>query len=388
MRSTCGALLRNRQADGGHELAGAIQVTESVYQALNGRFSSVPAARASLPRRSRRFSTCWWTAVEEAAGIGTRRYRSPTSRPACSVGWETGSSQSSQGILQFVSDPDGHGGSWPGSATALAQDDALGIHARALSCRFNAFPLSPSLHSWSAPGFVLRSSTGWALSAREGSVGDFLVLILAREMAPVVTTLILIGRSGTVILDEVAHLSLNGQIRVLESHGVDPTDLIAVPRTFAIAVAVFVLNMLFLHLALWSGYLGATLTGLTAISLLEFVENVLQGVTLKDHLLLLIKPLIIGLVTPSSRLAGPEGRRPRHWPYARRCRVNSVYSLLATLSDRHLISAVLWMPDTPHSLTGNNIAGARRSASRRFAAFPAGSGSGSTAGPAAPDLLG
>ncbi|MCP5429438.1 MAG: ABC transporter permease [Chromatiaceae bacterium] len=104
----------------------------------------------------------------------------------------------------------------------------------------------------------------------------------------------------------------------------------------------FALNMLFLHLALWSGYLGAALTGLTAISLLEFVENVLHGMTLKDHLLLLIKPLVMGLViayipiwlaglrVEASALAVRQAM-PRQF----------VYSLLATFLIGTMISAVL-----------------------------------------------
>ena len=245
-----------------------------------------------------------------------------------------------QGILQFVGDLTATvaRGLVPGNWRRTMRSEFM----RALyRVGFNAIPAVAVSALLVGIGFVLQIIYWLGVIGQENSVGDFLVLILAREMAPVVTALILIGRSGTVILDEVAHLSLDGQIRVLESHGVDPTDLIAVPRTFAIAVAVFVLNMLFLHLALWSGYLGATLTGHTAISLLEFVETVLQGMTLKDHLLLLIKPLIIGLViafipiwlglrTTTSALAVRQAM-PRQF----------VYSLLATFLIGTLISAVL-----------------------------------------------
>jgi len=245
-----------------------------------------------------------------------------------------------RGILQFVGD----------LSVTLARGLVPGNWRRTMRAEFiralyrvgfNAIPAVAISALLVGIGFVLQIIYWLGVIGQEGSVGDFLVLILAREMAPVVTTLILIGRSGTVILDEVAHLKIDGQIRILESHGVDPTDVIAVPRVFATAVAVFALNMLFLHLALWSGYLGAALTGLTAISLLEFVENVLHGMTLKDHLLLLIKPLVMGLViayipiwlglrVEASALAVRQAM-PRQF----------VYSLLATFLIGTMISAVL-----------------------------------------------
>jgi len=245
-----------------------------------------------------------------------------------------------RGILQFVGD----------LSVTLARGLVPGNWRRTMRAEFiralyrvgfNAIPAVAISALLVGIGFVLQIIYWLGVIGQEGSVGDFLVLILAREMAPVVTTLILIGRSGTVILDEVAHLKIDGQIRILESHGVDPTDVIAVPRVFATAVAVFALNMLFLHLGLWSGYLGAALTGLTAISLLEFVENVLHGMTLKDHLLLLIKPLVMGLViayipiwlglrVEASALAVRQAM-PRQF----------VYSLLATFLIGTMISAVL-----------------------------------------------
>ncbi|MDX5299988.1 MAG: ABC transporter permease, partial [Gammaproteobacteria bacterium] len=134
------------------------------------------------------------------------------------------------------------------------------------------------------------------LVGQKGSVGNFLVTMLVREIAPIVTALIVIGRSGTVLLDEVGRFRAEGQVRMLESHGVDPTDFIAVPRCFAMALATYMLTLILLYLALWSGFIAASLSGLTPITLLEFVDAVLSNMTLGDNLLLLVKPLMIGFV--------------------------------------------------------------------------------------------
>ena len=145
-------------------------------------------------------------------------------------------------------------------------------------------------------GLVVQVLYWLSLVGQEGSIGGFLVMMLVRQIAPVVTVLIVIGRSGSVLLDEVGQFKVDGQIRMLESNGIDPTDFIAVPRCFSMALATFMLTMIFLYVALWSGFIAASLAGLTVISLSEFVDGVLSNMTLGDNLLLLIKPLVTGFV--------------------------------------------------------------------------------------------
>jgi len=190
-------------------------------------------------------------------------------------------------------------------------------------------------------GIVLQIIFWLDFIGQEGSIGGFLVLILVREIAPVVTALIVIGRSGTVMLYEVGHLKIDGQLRMLESHGVDPTDFLAIPRSFGSAVAAFVLTILFLHVALWSGYISAALSGLTSISLLEFVEDVLSNMTLRDHLLLLIKPVLMGLIIVYIPIWLGMRLEPSALVMRRALPLSFVYSLLATFVIGAIISGIL-----------------------------------------------
>ncbi len=189
-------------------------------------------------------------------------------------------------------------------------------------------------------GLVLQIIYWLDVAGQEGRVGDFLVLVLIREIAPIVTALIVIGRSGSVMLDEVGHLTVNGQIRMLESHGIDPTDYIAIPRVFATALSLFMLTMFFMYTALWSGYLAASIAGLTSISLLEFVDEVLSGMTLGDHVLLLVKPTITGFVI--GYIAVWLGLRvePTALAVRRALPQGFVYSLVATFVVGAAVSAV------------------------------------------------
>jgi phospholipid/cholesterol/gamma-HCH transport system permease protein len=190
-------------------------------------------------------------------------------------------------------------------------------------------------------GLVLPLIRWLQLAGQEDAVGDFLVLLLIREVAPVVTALIVVGRSGSVMLDEIGQFRVNGQIRMLESHGIDPTDLLAIPRCFATALAMFTLTMLFLYAALWSGYLAASLAGLPIISLVEFADEVLSNMTLGDHLLLLLKPTVTGFVI--GHIAVWIGLRvePNMLGVRRALPRGFVYSLLATFLIGIAVSAAV-----------------------------------------------
>ncbi len=145
-----------------------------------------------------------------------------------------------------------------------------------------------------AGGLVLQIIYWLDYAGQENRIGEFLVLVLVRQIAPVICALILIGRSGAAMVDDIGQLNASGHMRYLQSHGIDPTMLITVPRTFAMAIACFLLTMLFMHTALWSGFIVASVSGLSNLSALAFVEDVIGNMTLTDHLLLIVKPLLTG----------------------------------------------------------------------------------------------
>jgi phospholipid/cholesterol/gamma-HCH transport system permease protein len=190
-------------------------------------------------------------------------------------------------------------------------------------------------------GLVVQVIYWLRFAGEEERIGQFIVLALIRQIAPVGTVLIIIGRSGSVLVDEVAQLTRSGHARLLASHGVDPTDFITIPRVFAVAVAAFLLTVLFLHTALWSGYLAASLAGLSTNTPLEFIASVAGIMSLDDHLLLVVKPLVTGYVV--GYLSVWFGMRVEPGPHGIRRALPKAFvtSLIATVAIGALITAVL-----------------------------------------------
>jgi phospholipid/cholesterol/gamma-HCH transport system permease protein len=153
--------------------------------------------------------------------------------------------------------------------------------------------------------------------------------------------LIIIGRSGSVLVEEIGQMTRSGHLRALASHGVDPIDIIMIPRAFAMAAAAFLLTLLFLHTALWSGYLAATIVGVTDKPPDEFTATVLGIMSLNDYLLLVAKPTINGYIV--GYLSIWFATRIEHGPHGIRRALPKAFaaSLIATIAIGILITALL-----------------------------------------------
>jgi phospholipid/cholesterol/gamma-HCH transport system permease protein len=127
---------------------------------------------------------------------------------------------------------------------------------------------------------------------------------------------ILLGRSGTVTVVQLGEVAATGQTRILEGQGIDPFQLLVLPRALAYAVAGFTLGMLFLTVALATGYLVGAQLGAVAGPAGEFLGNVVAALGRRDFALLPIKLAVIGalvaLTTAVTGLSSTPHEKPEH----------------------------------------------------------------------------
>ena len=127
--------------------------------------------------------------------------------------------------------------------------------------------------------------------------GGIFVMVIVREVAPLLVNFIVIGRSGTAIATELANMKVTGEIRVLEAQGLDPLRYLALPRVFGMMISVFCLTMVFIVVSLLSGFLSGLLMGLPGDQLDFFVDSVLKALCPGDVPNLLAKTLAPGFLT-------------------------------------------------------------------------------------------
>ncbi len=125
-------------------------------------------------------------------------------------------------------------------------------------------------------------------------VAELLVLTMIREVAPLFTALIIVGRSATVMAVMLGRTVASGQIRSLEGMGVDPLHFLIVPRVVAATFGCFSLTILFLCVSLAMGYVAGIIGGIGDISPGRFVVEVLGAMGVREFVLLITKSLVCG----------------------------------------------------------------------------------------------
>jgi phospholipid/cholesterol/gamma-HCH transport system permease protein len=145
-------------------------------------------------------------------------------------------------------------------------------------------------------GMVLALQVTYAMGqfGAEGYVGGSVALSLARELAPVLTALMVIGRSGSAIATELGTMRVTEQIDAMETMAVNPVQYLAVPR-FIAALAMFpALTMLFNVL----GYAGGYLMGIFVSDIPPgpFIEHTRTMVETQDVVHGLFKSVAFGAV--------------------------------------------------------------------------------------------
>jgi phospholipid/cholesterol/gamma-HCH transport system permease protein len=155
---------------------------------------------------------------------------------------------------------------------------------------------------------VVMHLTFWVGEAGQSQLlGPLLVTVVARELGPVLINLVVIVRSGSAMTTELGVLKINGQVSALEEKGRDPFLQLVMPRVLGMAVSTFCLTIVFILVALASGFLFAAWTGKGSRDLLLFVDTVSRAVQPKDVLNILAKSILPALFAGASCCIGGLG---------------------------------------------------------------------------------
>ena len=142
--------------------------------------------------------------------------------------------------------------------------------------------------------FAVQSAYAFRLFNAEGYVGITVALALTRELAPVLTGLMVTGRVGSSIATEIGTMGVTEQIDALRSMAVNPVQYLVSPRLFAAILTMPVLTLLFSLV----GLVGAWLVAVVGLGLDEgvFKRRILDTMVPWDVWSGLIKAAIFGFV--------------------------------------------------------------------------------------------
>lgn len=163
-------------------------------------------------------------------------------------------------------------------------------------------------------GFILSLQSAAQLRNFGANVfiADLLSISLVREMGPMMTAIIVAGRSGSSIASEIASMQVSEEIDALRMMAINPIRYVVVPKFHAITI---VMPML-VAFAILVGELGGLIiaTSYLDVSVTTFVSRSIDILSLKDIIVSLSKStffawviVIIGSYFGFSVKGGAEG---------------------------------------------------------------------------------
>jgi phospholipid/cholesterol/gamma-HCH transport system permease protein len=132
---------------------------------------------------------------------------------------------------------------------------------------------------------------------RFGSVsllGSAVGLSLIRELGPVLTALMVIGRAGSAICAEISIMRSEQQIDALECMAIDTYRYLIAPRILAGIISVPILTAIFIVVGIFGGYFVGVI--LFEISPGAYFEGMYETVLWNDIVMGLVKSLVFGLL--------------------------------------------------------------------------------------------
>jgi phospholipid/cholesterol/gamma-HCH transport system permease protein len=146
-----------------------------------------------------------------------------------------------------------------------------------------------------------------SLAGETGAIGGFVVPVLVGSTAPVLVGILVIGRSGMLMLTEIGNMQARGQLHMLNARGIAPFVYVLVPRVVATTVSLFCLSMAFIIVALIGGFVAGNAAGLSTLGFAEFIKEVLGAMGPADYAILPVKTMLIGfLIAVIACLTGLE----------------------------------------------------------------------------------
>lgn len=144
-------------------------------------------------------------------------------------------------------------------------------------------------------GLILAFQSAAAMEAFgvEVFVADLVVIVLFRELGPLITAFVLASRSGSAFAAELGTMKVNEEIDALVTMGLDPVQFLVLPRIIA-AVCILPLLTMFNHLF---GLIGCgVVMGTWDVSVTTYIERVREAATLGDFFGGLVKTIVFAIL--------------------------------------------------------------------------------------------
>jgi len=128
---------------------------------------------------------------------------------------------------------------------------------------------------------------------QQSLIYTLLIMMITRELGPLLTAFIVIARSATAIATEIAGMVISHEVEAYISVGVDPIQHLAVPRFLGVTISLVLMNIYFSVFGLAGSYLVALIFGSAPT---DYFTSLLQQLHIRDITLSIIKSISFGAI--------------------------------------------------------------------------------------------
>ena len=146
-----------------------------------------------------------------------------------------------------------------------------------------------------------------------GNVGDLIVVVIIRELSPIITAFLIAGRTGSSLTTYIGSMSIDSEVDALATMGINPIRYLVMPSVIGGTIATIIMNIVFCASAIGAGFIVTKgiifITGITPF-LQSFTANapnwqitwnfisseVLNALSIQDFILTILKPLVFGII--------------------------------------------------------------------------------------------
>jgi len=125
-------------------------------------------------------------------------------------------------------------------------------------------------------------------------VASLVAIAMVKELGPIMTAIIVAGRSGSAFAAEIGTMIVNDEVNALKTMGFDPTRFLAVPKVLA---AIFVVPALTLYADVFA-ILGGLIVGITGLDLTvyTYIQQTQSSIDVFDIVSSLVKAVVFAML--------------------------------------------------------------------------------------------
>ncbi|MFQ5584294.1 MAG: MlaE family ABC transporter permease [Calditrichia bacterium] len=145
-------------------------------------------------------------------------------------------------------------------------------------------------------GLIIAMQSAYQLKQFGATIftANLVAVSIIRELSPLLTAIIITGRSGSAITAEIGTMKVSEEIDALQTMGVNPVKFLVVPRTLAMMIMLPSLTIIADFIGIFGGYIISMLS--LNVTSVRYIDQTISALVFKDLFSGLVKSIFFALI--------------------------------------------------------------------------------------------